>query len=338
MSDSFATTFWAAVDRLLALDRPPSDLAGHGIGPLVARRLRALGRDVPPALADEELQAVTAALAAPVLLRRIRDAWDGPLVVMKGPEVAARYPREGLRAFGDVDVLVPDAASAQRALEAAGFKRVGDPGRYVGIHHLRPLAVPELPLAVEVHSAPKWPDGLPVPRVEELLEAAIPAAVGVAGVQALRPDHHVLVLAAHGWAHEPLRRLGDIFDVAVELDGCAPEEVAALAERWGLARLWSSTGLVLDAVLEGTRLPQPLRLWARSLEDARERTVLDNHLQRLLSGFAVLPPGPASRAFARACLRELLPEDESWSTKLRRTFRAARNRSRPRSEHERMPA
>ncbi len=37
-------------------------------------------------------------MAAPLLLRRARAAYDGELMLMKGPEVAARYPHPSDRA------------------------------------------------------------------------------------------------------------------------------------------------------------------------------------------------------------------------------------------------
>ena len=82
---------------------------------------------------------------------------------MKGPEVALRYPGPALRGFRDLDLLVPDAPAVQRELLAAGFEPVGLPEKYAAIHHLRPLAYPGLPLLVEVHDRPKWPEHLRTP-------------------------------------------------------------------------------------------------------------------------------------------------------------------------------
>ena len=100
------------------------------------------------------------ALAVPPLLERVRAACDGPLVVMKGPEVAARYAEPSTRPFRDLDLLACDAAAVQRSLLDAGFQVAGEPELYVDIHHLRPLYWPGLPLVIEVHQRPKWPAGL----------------------------------------------------------------------------------------------------------------------------------------------------------------------------------
>ena len=115
-------------------------------------------------------------VTAPALLARLRDVLDGPMMIFKGPEIAALYP-DSARLFGDLDVLVPDAAAAQRALLAAGFEEVPDPdGIYVDLHHLIPLRDPMVPLlAIEIHSAPKWPYGLKPPSAAELLENAVPS-------------------------------------------------------------------------------------------------------------------------------------------------------------------
>ena len=111
------------------------------------------------------------------VLERVRTACDGPLVLMKGPEVAARYPDPALRGFRDVDLLAPDAPTVQRQLVAAGFEPVGVPEKYAAIHHLRPLAYPGLPLLVEVHDRPKWPARLRLPDKAELLGTAVPATI-----------------------------------------------------------------------------------------------------------------------------------------------------------------
>ncbi len=325
-----APEIWRAVDRLV--DRAPSlaDLRCHKLELFAVRRWRALGRFIPAELLDRERLAALGALAAPILLERVRAAYDDELITLKGPEVAARYPDPALRSFGDIDLLAADAETAQAALLAAGFVEVGDPAIYLGIHHLRPLCWPGLPLAVEIHSRPKWPGGSqPPPSTRELFDAA-------AGdqVKALPAAHHALLLAAHSWAHEPLRRLRDMLDVAVMAEAAGRADVAALAREWRVERLWRSTIEAADAVLLGAERPWALRLWAQNLERARERTVLENHLQRWVSDFWIMPLGAAVARMPTTMARELLPkESEGWGAKLSRTTRAVRNASRRRSEH-----
>jgi hypothetical protein len=90
---------WHGVAELI--DRAPSlaDLRNHRIGVLAARRRRELGRPIPPELLEEERWATLVVLTAPVLLQRARSAYEGTMLVMKGPEVAARYPDPPLRPF-----------------------------------------------------------------------------------------------------------------------------------------------------------------------------------------------------------------------------------------------
>src|ERR671918_2916762 len=118
---------WGGVDALI--DRAPTadDLRGHRLEVLAAKRFRARGLPVPLDFVSQERSAAIVALSAPLVLRRVREAYDGPVVVLKGPEVAARYPDAALRAYGDVDLLVPDALGTHRILLDAGFQLVGDP-------------------------------------------------------------------------------------------------------------------------------------------------------------------------------------------------------------------
>lgn len=324
---------WAAVDRLVERSPGTADLASHRLELFAARRWRERGEPVPPEILEQERRAAIAVLTAPLLLERVRSAYDGEIVPIKGMQVAQLYPDPALRLFGDVDVLVRDAGAAQAALLAAGFEEVGDPALYEDIHHLRPLQSPELPLVVEIHSRPKWVEGLaPAPSTEALLAAAVPDPSGL-GI--LPPAEHALLIAVHSWAHEPLRRLRDLVDVAVMAGAAGREEIDVLARAWGVERLWRATADVIDAFVYGARRPHSLRLWAQNLEKVRERTVLENHLQRWLSDFWIMPAPAAFGRLPATLARELLPEgDEGWRTKLARSTRAFRNASRRRSEHD----
>ena len=50
-----------------------------------------------------------------------RSAGEVPLSVVKGPALAAAYGDDGIRGFGDIDVLVPDAGSAFGLASACGL-------------------------------------------------------------------------------------------------------------------------------------------------------------------------------------------------------------------------
>jgi len=328
----FATELWAAVGALI--DRASVDgVVVHKLAPLAAGRRRAAGEPVPEALAAEERAASFAALSATALLGRIRELGEGPIVLLKGPEVAALYPQNGRR-FGDVDVLTPDAAALHRALREHGFVDVDTKGfEPLEHHHLPPLRWPVVPLVVEVHASPNWPRGMHAPPLAEILEAAVPSIVGVKGISAPRPLHHALLLTAHAWAHGPLQTLRDLVDVAALAAGEERAELDRLAAAWGIRRVWRTTRQAVDALFAGGPRPAALRIWARHLNAVRERTVFENHLQAALHPFWGRPLAPALLESMAAIRTDLVPAPgESWKTKLQRIPRAVREARMPVSQ------
>jgi hypothetical protein len=327
---------WESAEALALRSPGLSDLRGHRLHLVAARALRRAGRPVPDELRAEARLAAAVALATPVLLGRVRAAIDGTIVIMKGPEVGARYPDPALRPCHDLDLLVGDPIGAQRALRAAGFVPTGDAQRYEGIHHLRPLLLPGLPVTIEIHSRPKWPDGLPAPAADELLEAAYPSAVGVTGVTTLRPAHHAVLLATHAWAHDPLACAGRLIDVSLMALETDPAEADALARRWGCLRLWRVTRSAAAALVEGGHRPLAMRVWARHLRGARERTVLESHAVRTAGDVWSLPPRQAATAAASALAKSVtrMP-GEPWSQKLERSRTAVGDAFLAKSEHDR---
>jgi Uncharacterised nucleotidyltransferase len=330
------TWLWDGVDRLVDRAGSLADLEAHRLELLAARRWRERGLAVPPAFEDVEVRAALTAIAAPALLERVRASCDGPLLLVKGPEIACHYPHPALRRYKDLDLIVPDAPAVQRALLGAGFVEVGDPALFEGIHHLRPLQWPTLPLLVEVHDRPKWPEGFEPPRVEELLAVAGPCSLAVDGVVALPSTHHAPIVAAHAWAHVPLWRLRDLVDVAAVADGGSRAAFERVAAQLGVGRLWRTTTAAIESVLGDAPPTTAPRTWARHLPRVRERTVLENHLQQTLSPFASLAPRRALQGAARSMRGQLQSErGESAGSK---AFRAARALTHPLtrlSEHER---
>jgi Uncharacterised nucleotidyltransferase len=329
------TLMWAGVDRLL--DRAPNAgvVRAHQLGPLAAKRWRQTGRSVPTVLVNEERLAALAAVIAPALIRRIREAYDGPLIVFKGPEIAARYPSGG-RLFSDVDMLVPDASAAQRALLAAGFVEVEDEeGIFVDLHHLPPVAFPSIPMAVEIHSRPKWPYDLDAPPMEAIFESAVESSCAIAGVLAPAPAQHAVMLAAHGWGHEPLRRLRDLVDVAAASAGVDRAELAQLAHEWGIDGVWKTMHEAAECLFYAGRTTVPLRTWSRHLSAVRERTVFENHIERWLSGIWGLPGHQGVGYAFRRMIDDVRPGfDETWSEKATRTAWALRHAFATRSKHD----
>jgi hypothetical protein len=176
---------------------------------------------------------------------------------------------------------------------------------------------------------------LPRPPLDELFAAAVPSAVGVDGIDTLPRPEHALVLAAHAWAHDPLGRLRQLVDVAAVCQGVDRGRLTALASAWGAGRLWEATSSTTDALFRDAPMPVLHRIWAGHLGSARERTVLEEHLQRWLASFSLLPPRAAVRAALGAVALDARPEDgEGWRAKLRRTRSATRTAFTRRSAHE----
>ena len=335
------TVPWDAVERL-AERLGPEHVSDHGLGPLEARRRQRLGLPVPDGLAREARAARTASLVAPTLLARARDAYDGRLLLVKGPELAGRYPG-GARRFGDLDLVAEDAEQAQQALLAAGFRlqvRDWPPEGYDDVrrphYHLHPLEWPGLALRIEIHKHVKWPEHLPHPRNDELFEAGVPSCTGVPGLLAPHPDHHAVVLASHAWGEVPMRKLRELVDVLAFVDDDRRAELTRLARRWGIERGWSSTLAAADWLLAGGREPLFVRVWARYLRELREPTVLEMHVQEWLSSFSLAPPRAAARRSAAAVARDLRPwPNQTWTDKLRQVGRAVLHPLSPKSAHDR---
>jgi hypothetical protein len=321
---------WDAVDEIVAQAPDTAALRCHRLELLAARRQHALGQVVDPELREAQRAAAIRTVAVPYLLASIRSLLDGTLVLMKGPEAAASYRFPDCRPFKDLDILTANAEAAQSALLQAGF--VALPGG--AEHHLPPLVLPGVPLAVELHQAPHYIPGLPVPPTEDLLQLTHPSRTGVAGIHGLIPEAHAVLLAAHGWAHGPLERLGDLIDVAALLADGRRARADALAEAWGCGRLWRATTTAIDALLLDRGAPLSLRTWARHLTSTREPRVLETYLARMLAPIWSLPPSGALGRVGAELLRTTLPyEEESWSDQLSRSRRALARTFRPVSEY-----
>ena len=316
----------------------PSLASKHGLGPLAARRLRLRREPVPDLLVREERAARAAALVVPALLARVREACEGPLLILKGPELTRIYP-DGARRLGDLDLLAGDPEGAQEALLAAGFRekpQLLHPD-YTVHHHLHPLVWPDIPVPVEIHRRVAWPRGLASPSNTELFTAALPADLGVEGILAPDPRQHAVLLASHAWREVPLHKLRAFVDVLAFTDDDVREELAELARRWDFEQGWCSTLATADWLLRDGEEPRFVRYWARYVRQPREPTVFEMHLQAWLSPFSLTRPGIAARLSAAAVLRDLRPRtsQEGWDAKARRTAWALRHPFSPKSRQAR---
>ena len=273
-----------------------------------------------------------AALAVPSDLTWIRSLLEGPIVLLKGPEVAARYPDPLLRPFGDLDLLVPRADEAQRRLLAAGWSEVKEVAGPSPQHH-RALFYSGSLLRLEIHERPAWPNWTTA-RTDDLFAVAVPSALGVDGILTVPPAQHAVLLAAHSWHHEPFRRVIDLVDIAAMAENLDPVMVQELADQWGLGRVWCATTRAIGA-FHGEGPPQPWleRMVGRHLGTVRERTKIERRLARWSAGFWAPTPSLAARSIAGTIFGDALPVmGESWDSKVARTVRILRRSFRPASD------
>jgi hypothetical protein len=323
------------IDRLVETAPNLDALRKHHLHLAAARLWRSTGRQVPADLLSDERAAAVRVMLTRSILGKARSAYDGGLMLMKGPEVAAHYPVPSDRPFRDLDLLAEDAVAAQRSLMGAGFVEVADPALYGTLHHLPPLIWPGVPLLVEVHRRPSRPHWLDPVSAETMFRVAVPSATGVPGVLAPEPAAHAVLLVAHGWQHGPLGNLGQLLDVAALLDTGGHQRPAAFARAWGWEGMWNTTVAVVDAVTGGQRRSLALKLWARHLLDVRERVVIENHITRLAAPVWSLPAAKVPHAVACALRHSASPEpDEDWMTQLRRSCMAIAHAFKPESEHK----
>lgn len=326
---------WAAVQQLVERAPDEAALCHHGLHLLAAARQATDGKAVSRPFQRERRAMAARELVVPLALGAARDAYDGRLLLVKGPEAARCWPAPATRPYRDLDLIADDAGLAHAAFKAAGFVETGRPELYVGIHHLRPLYLPGLPFTLEIHSRPKWPAGLPGPDTADLFSRAVEGSTGVDGILALPPAEHAVLLAAHAWAHRPLGRLSQLVDVAAVARETDRAELRAVSRRWRCGRLWRTTSDACDCLLAAGPRPAPLRTWARHLEGARERTVRAEHLQRWMAAFWGLPVPGAVSACAAAIATDLRPwQEEGWASKLMRARSALDDAALAKSEHD----
>lgn len=336
-------SIWRRVDELIDAAPGLPALRAHRLQLLAGRRWRALGREIPDDLRSEEHLAAIRDAIGPELLARVAAATEQPVVLLKGQEIARRYPEPALRPYIDVDLLARDADRLQAELIAAGFeltenpawafRRDGNGDLFTDKHHCHPLRWAGWPMRLEIHRRPSWPRWLPQPPVGEVFDLARPGETE--GVLTLPPSPHVLVLAAHLWVSNPFARLRDLLDISLLLPETNPAEVEELARAWALDRVWATTQAVVRSVFLDGRTSSAERLWARHLAGAREQTVIEVHVTRWASPFWALPLRRAVRVAAGNVISDVRPAlDEPWRSKVRRSLRAVRNLGAAKSQHE----
>lgn len=274
------TDLWTSLDRIIAAAPDAAALRRHGLGPIAAWRMRQRGESVPAGIERLALGAAYASVTAAPLLERIVDILQEPVLVLKGPEVARLYPERNLRTYGDLDLLVHDLPSAERRLIDAGFAELMPGKKIEGHHHDSPLGFGGMALMIELHRDPGWLSWLTPSSDRELMRAAAPSGTGVAGALALQPEQQALFLASHAWRHGPYTSLIHLIDIELLRQQTNAAEVAALARRWGIERVWTYLCAMIDWYIyqEGDTPGHVHRWWSRHLDAQRERTLLEYYL------------------------------------------------------------
>lgn len=236
-------------------------------------------------LASRRRDHARSVLAAQILLERLVARGRGPIVLMKGLEVAQLYPAVLARPFRDVDVLLNDPRPAWNELVAAGYR--SDPTRRADIdhHHLPALADPTGSVGLELHVRPNVPDWASIPTAL-LLETAEPSRTGIDGVLRPRDDLHALLLALHCWKGG-FTRLRDLLD-ALLLAQVSDRPVEEIARDLDLTRFWQMTKDLAAHVLlgESTRMT---RLVSGALIKP-DQSLRDRKRTRILAPFLVANP------------------------------------------------
>ena len=226
-----------------------------------------------------------------MLLRRIRAAIGGPIILFKGADLAARFPDPLVRPYGDLDLLVPDAQAAHAALRDAGFREADDEINHLGSHNLVPLRWPGSPLPIEIHQALPWVTWAPAPEPAALFSRAVPSAVGIDGLLAFAPEDYALILAAHAWRHHPLADVLHLLDIAVVADTCDRQTLMARAEAWRMERMWAATDAAIAALFRGGLMPAGIIGYCvRQLRQGGERRAVEYFLMRWLSALWASTP------------------------------------------------
>ncbi|MEE9416838.1 MAG: nucleotidyltransferase family protein [Acidimicrobiales bacterium] len=184
-------------------------------------------------------------------LNQLRVLIDGPLVLLKGLEVAQLYPEPWQRDYIDIDLLVDDADTADIALREAGYSPLFNLETLPDYHQTAPLARPGSPVTIELHRHPSWPRWNAFP-VDELIAQSRPSRTSVDGVMRPRDDHHLLIIAWHFW-RDGAHRGRDLVDLHLLRQQVPDEVTTSTAETWGVTKLWKRTRSLLDALVEPDR-------------------------------------------------------------------------------------
>jgi hypothetical protein len=182
--------------------------------------------------------------------------------VIKGAAVGACYPDPGLRAFGDLDLLVPQVQLelSEKALNRLGYSCSGPKAWWSDHHyHLPPMVSDKGWLVVEVHW--RLDDEGAVGRLpaEDLWARALPWSVAGQPALRLEPVDTALHLCCHAVVqHRARLGLRPLCDLVQVTDGWGQDAWDALAQRamaYGLARPVYLMSVLAEQIL-GLNVPE----------------------------------------------------------------------------------
>lgn len=320
-------TNWRNIQQIVER-LPESSLGSHGVHLIAAAQWRQRGIDVPTAYQEAERVRAIQAPAALLLIERVRATVPGPIVLMKGPELALRYPNPALRPFGDLDLLVQDAELAQQLLVDREFERAGNELKFRDKHHRAPLSFRSLPLTLELHDNPGWLSWMTPASPTELFAEAIPSSLGMDGIMTLAPHHHALFIAAHAWRHGPLGCLIHLIDLVMMTKDQDPDELAELAECWGMGPVWRSSVVAIEALFDEAPAGNGfVRYWITQLRDGHVRNMREHYVGQLLA--PLWAPTMSGRVAGEiVTIRDMFAPrpDQEWRDKLLLGRRVVANR------------
>ena len=296
-ASEFSDAPWEGVARVLG--RASSLEASAPTDSTCSRRRGCKSSDGRSRTSWRPLQRARCARAplARALLSLIREVCEGPILVFKGPEIAAVYPSPWLRPYARRRCARADDA-CRRAPAARRRLPGGRADDELGCAPSRPA--PRRPRV----SSPRWrctadrsgsrtsghpPSTIcsrPRPRPRQESTACWRP----------RPDTtRCSWRRMHGWSGRSAR-VGDLVDVAAARDA-APEEADELARRYGVERIWRTTLGAIEAVLGDNRRTWPMSTWARHRARQRAHGRRDA-LARLLEPFYRCAPTGSRRGGA----------------------------------------
>jgi hypothetical protein len=192
------------------------------------------------------------------MVRDVRTLVDGPVVLMKGIEVAQLYPESWRRDFVDVDILVGDVEAADVAVRRSGLVAFQSVSTLPGYHQTAPLVRPGNPVTIELHRRPSSPRWAHFPS-QEIIAQSRPSRTGIDGVMRPRDDHHVVMVAWHFW-RDGAHRARDLVDLHLLRQQTSDRDIEATADVWEVGNVWRATRVLLDALEDdGASVPRAYR-------------------------------------------------------------------------------